>query len=144
MRYFITVSRAKKAAGVDLIRIYLVDERRQQQDTSCRMYLSWLQEHFRQVNIPWGGEVVHWLPMSVCYRAGIIPPQDDVALYDNRVLLTSQYARSGQLKSRTFYEAGEDPDMLYWARSLMADVTKLVAGGAYLLGPAARASLCPW
>src|SRR5260370_29852411 len=56
MRYFITVSRAKKAAGVDLMRIYLVDERRQQQDAGCRMYLSWLQEHFRQVNIPWGGE----------------------------------------------------------------------------------------
>jgi hypothetical protein len=144
IRDFITLNRDRKAAGVSLERIYLVDHARQEQDASCRAYLGWLREVFRQVNVPWSGEQVHWLPMQECARAGIRPPLDDLAFYDSRILMTSQYSADGRLTSRTFCEAGEDPGIFSWARALAADLRKLVAGGAYLLRPAAGAAPCPW
>jgi hypothetical protein len=144
MKEFVTVSRAKVAAGVKLMRILVVDERRRQEDPACRAYLDWLREFFRQVNIPWGGEVVHSVPMSECRRAGISLPQDDVAIFDGQVVMTSQYGPSGQLESRTFYRADSDPAMLSRACSLMARVSSLIEGGSYALRPSAPPSPYPW
>lgn len=143
MRDFIVVNRRNSAAGVRLTRIHLVDEDRRQRDPSCLSYLNWLREHFRQVNIPWIGETVHWLPVSECERAGIATPHDDMALYDDHVVVTSQY-EYGQLISRTFYAADEDPLMLGEARSLLSALCKLVAGGAYQLQPAEQPRPYPW
>lgn len=143
VRDFTMVNRQKRNAGVSLLRIHLVDEDRQRRDPGCRWYLGWLREHFRQINIPWGGEIVHWLPVSACARAGITLPQDDVAIFDDQVVLTSQYA-SGQLASRTFHEGSADHATLDWARSLAARLAGLVVGGAYLLPPAEHVLPCPW
>lgn len=143
VRDFTVVSRRKRDAGVSLVRIHLVDEDRRRRDPVCRAYLGWLREHFRQINIPWGGETVHWLPVPVCEQAGIVLPRDDVTIFDNRTVLTSQYA-SGQLASRTFYDSGEDEATLDWARSLMAELTGLVRAGDYLLAPAGHVMPCPW
>jgi uncharacterized protein DUF6879 len=144
MKEFVTVSRARKAAGVKLMRILVVDEGRRQEDPACRAYLDWLREFFRQVNIPWGGEVVHSVPMSECIGAGLTLPQDDVAIFDGQVVMTSQYGPSGQLESRTFYRADSDPAMLSRASSLMARVSGLIEGGSYLLRPSAAPAPYPW
>src|ERR1035441_9815204 len=102
--------------GVGLTRIHLVDEVQYTQDENCRDYLDWLREHFCQINIPWGGEQVHWLPVSECDRAGIPVPSFDMALFDGRSLLGSDYDESGKLVSRTVYSDEEDPGVLYEAR----------------------------
>ncbi|MGH3169675.1 MAG: DUF6879 family protein, partial [Trebonia sp.] len=115
-RDFTTASRRNADAGVSLVRIHLVDEERQRRDSRCRGYLGWLRELFRQINIPWGGETVHWLPVSACERAGIALPRDDVAIFDDRMVLTSRYD-AGQLISRTFHDSGEDQATLDWARA---------------------------
>jgi hypothetical protein len=144
IKEFVTVGRAKKAAGVMLARILVVDESRRQNDPACRAYLDWLQEIFCQVNIPWGGEIVHALPLSQCRTAGITLPHDDVAIFDNHIVMTSQYGPSGQLKSRTFYGADRDPAAVHWAISLIAKVTSLAEGGSYALRPADPAQHYPW
>jgi hypothetical protein len=143
LRDFIVVNRRNTEAGVRLTRIHLVDEDRRQRDPGCRSYLDWLREHFRQVNIPWTGETVHWLPLSACARAGITPPRDDMALYDDRVVVTSRY-ESTQLISRTFHDAEEDHATLDHARRLLTALGGLVAGGTYLLPPAGHESPYPW
>lgn len=141
---FFDNSLKKESEGVSLIRVHLFDEERYENDKGCHDYLDWLREHFRQLNLRWCAEKFHWLPKSVCDQAGLVLPKDDFALYDGDRLLTSQYDEIGTPLSRTFYELDEDFDAIAQARSLVAQLSELVAEGTYEVKAAEPPLPCPW